>query len=100
MTSIHDDPKYTSSSIYHLSLGKGLGSRSQSKYDVKGLFSVARSNENFYAATDIVKVRADKVVPIQPRQSQAGHTAQCPHCPRDCSRRGGSSTSPWAASPA
>ncbi|KAE8746603.1 hypothetical protein FOCC_FOCC006717 [Frankliniella occidentalis] len=54
VTSIHDDPKYSSSSVYHLS--NGLGSRSQSKYDVKGLFGTsARSNENFYAATDIVK---------------------------------------------
>ncbi|KAJ1523647.1 hypothetical protein ONE63_001490 [Megalurothrips usitatus] len=51
--SVRDEPKYSSSSIYHLSLGNGVGSRSQ--YDVKGLFGGARSNENFYAATDIVK---------------------------------------------
>ncbi|KAK3917055.1 LOW QUALITY PROTEIN: Epithelial discoidin domain-containing receptor 1, partial [Frankliniella fusca] len=54
VTSIHDEAKYSTSSVYHLS--NGLGSRSQSKYDVKGLFGTsARSNENFYAATDIVK---------------------------------------------
>lgn len=62
---MHDDPKYSASSIYHLSLGNGVASRSQSKYDVKSASkTLGRSSENFYAATDIVKVIRKDIILI------------------------------------